>query len=671
MADPNLDQIGQWLLDNKDKAGTPDFVNMSNAYRQASAGQPDATTAAQPMDLATARKQPGLLNSIANVSDRVMTGAIAGLPDLAGAGYNAVIRAAGHPDAQVGSLRAKMLEQTGAPELGPDASTTQQLLEGGGSALLGGGAGAVRSAIAAAPTMLRSIVPAARTLATTVAVPTVGAHFGGEAGGAIADRLGLDPQTGALLGSLVGGGGAAAGPGAFDRYTHWKYSDQGRPNAPEIAAAAERQGVTPTAGMLGNTDIQAAERQLAAKPGAMSYINDRRQTAQQQMADALDRAAVARGSTDVAPTSGSIGYNVADAARAGRDQLADISSAGQQRLMNQVGPRTPADVSGVLAAMEAIRQRTDPGTAQPIDARMGTLRQMLPRDPEGNVISSEVPYERLKDWRTNLRERSQNYDPVPGRFAGQIYDATTGAMRDAAESSGVSPQMFDNVQARTRGIMGEGGPHGQLDQLAGSEPTTAFNFLRGGEQNPARLRMLQANTGPAMDRISGDYVRQLGGQTLNTQGARGPINFANRWEGIHPEARDVIGGRQAPDINDVASLARSFDYPTSQTGLGRTVGPMAHGAARTITGSEIGGALGHATGIPYASEIGRVAGAYLQSPIAALRGRILQGDTARNALAGGAAPPTMSISDLATALNAAGNAQQRQPIRVRIPTGGR
>jgi hypothetical protein len=208
--------------------------------------------------------------------------------------------------------------------------------------------------------------------------------------------------------------------------------------------------------------------------------------------------------------------------------------------------------------------------------------------------------------------------------------------------------------------MGEGGPHEQLDALATSEPTTAYNYFRRGEQNPARLRMLQANGSPEqLDRISGDYVRQLGNQTLNAQGARGPINFASRWEGMHPEARDVIGGRQLPDINDVASLARSFDYPTNQTGLGRTMGPLAHGAARAITGSEIGGAIGRMLGIPGAEVTGRALGAYAQVPLSNLRARILQGGVARNALAGGAAPQVTTMADLVAALNAANSAGQQ------------
>lgn len=678
------EQIRAWIDKNQDKAGTPDFVTMTEEYRKLSGGgaaPPDAyayTDQGIPIGSGTGAGAGGDPYGATSTAGRIVTGAATGIPDLAIAIGNAGVRASGGggfgmAGVQPGSVKeapylGPMVNRAaGVPELPADASTTRQLLEGGGSALLGGGANAIRSAVAAAPTVARSILPALSAFSRTTAAPTIAAHYGGQAGGAIADKLGLDPQTGSLLGSLFGGTAAGRAAELPGRYTDWRYRGQGRDNAAEVAAAAQRQGVTPTAGMLGNQDIQLRERALANRPGAMDYINARRQDARTAIGDALDRAAAARGSTDPTPTPGSIGYNVADVARTGAQDLGNISSRGQQSLMSQVGPRSDTDISGVLAAMERIRNQTDPGTAAPIDARTGTLRQMLPRDPEGNVISTNVPYERVKDWRTALRERGQNMDAVPGRFAGQIYDEVTGAMRDAAVNSGVPVERFNNVQQRTAGIMGEGGPHEQLTAVAGREPSAAYNYLQGGEQNPQRLRMLQATGSPMLDRIFGDYLRRLGNTTISNpnQGARGPAQLATAIERMHPEALDVIAGPQRQPVTDVATLARSFDYPTSQTGLGRTVGPISGAAARTITGSEIGGALGHATGIPGAGTVGRVVGAYAQAPLSNLRARIMQSPTALNALAGGPRPAgsATSISDLVAAINAAQAAQQQQRRR--------
>jgi hypothetical protein len=662
MAD-DVNALGDWIEQNVDTPGmkgSPEWVQKTEQYRQ--------------LRQAQLSEPPPDANSWGNTAKRVATNFVTGLPDTAIAIGNAGVRASKSMPFNLGMagvanpadvkeapyLGPKMLSAMGGEPLPQDASTTRQLLEAGASALPGGVTGAVRAAAGAAPGALQAILPAVRSLLSTTVAPTIASHYLGEGGGYAADKLGLDKETGSLLGSLLGGVGSSGVSPAAKRLTHEYYASRGREGAPAIAAAAARQEVPTTAGMLGNQDIQQAERNLANSRGASGYINDRRQSARDQMGVALDRAAAARGSTDAAPTPGTIGYDVANVARVRADQLGNESSAGQQELMNRVGPRTQTDISGVLAAMENIRNRTDPGTAAPIDARLNTMRQMLPLDPEGNVISTNVPYERVKDWRTGLRERSQGYDAVPGRFATEIYDATTGAMRDAGESQGVPGGYFDTVQGRTARIMGEGGPHEQLSGVGAGEPTKAFGYLKAGEQNPERLRTLQNTGSPDMDRVFGDYLRLIGNQTLGQNGARGPINFADRIDRMHPEALDVIAGPQRQPVTDISTLARSFDYPTSQTGLGRTVGPIASGAARVVSGSTIGHALGQATGIPGAATAGAAAGAYAQIPIARTKAWLLQHDLTRNALGGGAPPQGLTTSDLVAAINAAQAAQQQQ-----------
>jgi hypothetical protein len=616
-------------------------------------------------------------NSWSNTAKRVVTGAVTGIPDaLIGIG-NAAVRASGGGGFGMAGVQPGSVQQApylgqrvnaaiGGQELPQDASTARRLLEGAASTLLGGGASGVVRAAAAAPTAAEAILPALGALGRTTVLPTLGSHYGGEVGGYVGDKLG-DAETGALLGSIVGGVGASAAPGAIDRYRHNSYADQAKPNAPEIAAAARRQDVQPTAGMLGNSSIVDRERQLSGAYGARGYIEGRRRTATEQISDAIDRAATARGSTDPSPTRGSIGYDAAEVARVGAEDQAALSSRGQQQLMTRIGPRTDTDVSGILAAMERIRGQTDPGTAAPIDARVNTMRQMLPTDPEGNVIGTNVPYERVKDWRTNLRERSQNADPVPGRFASQIYDEATGAMRGAGESQGVPGHFFDTVQGRTARIMGEGGPHEQLSAVAEREPSSAYQYLKGGETNPQRLRVMQATGNPAMDRIFGDYLRMIGNDTFNNpnQSAAGPRQYATRIESMHPEALDVIAGPQGPGtpregIADTATLARALNYPTSGAGLTKATGGVADNAVRTMVGSEALGHLGASSGIPGGGSVGRVLGAGIIPGVNYLRARGLEGRTAINAMSGGAAPPVMSIQDLAAALTAASS--QRGPV---------
>jgi hypothetical protein len=286
---------------------------------------------------------------------------------------------------------------------------------------------------------------------------------------------------------------------------------------------------------------------------------------------------------------------------------------------------------------------------------------MLPRDPEGNIISTEVPYERVKDWRTGLRERSQNYDPVPGRYAGEVYDATTGAMRGAGESQGVPGDYFDRVQGRTRAAMGDGGPHEQLTKVAGSEPSSAYSYLAGGEQNPQRLRLLQNTGNPAMDRIFGDYLRRMGNDTINTGKAPGPRQLATRVERMDPQALDTIGGPQRPDITDIAGLARAIDIPPQGNGLGRVVGGISHGIPGTLTAGELGAEAGRYTGIPGATMAGRVAGYALGPAKRYIQARQMQSPTALNAMAGGPRPQSATtMADLVAAITAA-QQQNRRP----------
>jgi hypothetical protein len=148
----------------------------------------------------------------------------------------------------------------------------------------------------------------------------------------------------------------------------------------------------------------------------------------------------------------------------------------------------------------------------------------------------------------------------------------------------------------------------------------------------------------------------MNNQTLAKAGARGPVNFADRWQNVHPDARASIAGPEVPVVDAVARLARAHNYPTSQTGLGRTMGPAGDRIAGTLTAGEVGSMLGKSTGIPGASTAGRVAGYALPGLLNNLKARALQGDTARQALAYRRGPHT--IDELANALRAVNTGAQ-------------
>jgi hypothetical protein len=265
---------------------------------------------------------------------------------------------------------------------------------------------------------------------------------------------------------------------------------------------------------------------------------------------------------------------------------------------------------------------------------------------------------------------SEGVGGVPGRYAGQVEDAHTNFMRDAAVNGGVPPSVFDRIQqftARMKGtndITGEQGPIPRLEALnqqVTRNPETGYNFLKRGEQNPENLSLLQQTRQPDVSTLFGDYLRRLGNETINNpnQGAPGPRQLATRVENMNAQSRPLLFGPQEQRANDIAMLARALNAPTRQGGLGQTMGNINAGIPGTLTAGEIGASIGRATGTPGGATAGRAIGYGIGPLRRAIGGRLMQGDTAMNALAGGPRQGNYQISDLVAAINAASIPQKQ------------
>jgi len=682
MADETIESLVQWGVDNQHLKGTPEFEAKTQQYKALrDATAPAAAPEESPLNPANARSaladkfgsfvktagedtaaNPG---GVSATTGRIITGAATGVPDLGIGIYNAGARATGNEGSQVDFVGPQINQALGGAPLPEGAGTARQLLEAGGSALLGGGASAVARTIAAAPSLARAAIPAVSKLFSTTIAPTLGSHFGGQGGEAAARSLGIDPETGALIGSLLGGVAPGAGGAAGSKFTDWRYRDMGRPNAPEIAAAAARENIRLPASALGNDTIRLRENSYANRLGASDFTNNIRMGARDQTGAAWDDMSTARGALDPNPSRGSLGTDAGDIAGRGAAEGNRIVSARQDYLQQRAAPT--GDIAALLDEMRRVANSTDAITARPIEARIAALESRLPRDPEtGAITSYETPYQHIKDSRTGTRVASEGVGGVPGRYAGQVEDAHTQFMRDAAEN----PAVFDRIQqftARMKGtndITGEQGPIPRLEALnqqVTNNPETGYNFLKRGEQNPENLRLLQQTQQPDVNTLLGDYLRRMGNETINNpnQGAPGPRQLATRVENMNEQSRPLLFGPQEQRATDIAMLARALNAPTRQGGLGQTMGNINAGIPAALTAGEVGASIGGATGVPYGATTGRAVGYGIGPLRRAIGGRLMQGDTAMNALAGGPRQGNYQISDLVAAINAASIPQKQ------------
>jgi len=737
MAEPTFEAIESWLLDNSDKEGTPDYVKMSNAYRALDPQGPAPAVGAKNIsfgedmmtrlkfglgidtpdtsagrdaaalnldDIMAAKRLTSDPRSLSNRADRVMAGAIGGVPDLGIGVYNAGARMVGSPDSQVEYLTPKMLNNAGVPALPEDAPWYERLGEAGASAFVGGGAGAAGGVLSTArntANVARAALPAgssAKAIASTAmpvgstavrmalptVVPTVAGAAGGEAGAYLGKKFLGDEETGALLGSLLGGSAMAAKP-AVQSIIHQIYDGKGAPNARDIFAAANRQGVTPTAGMLGDESIMRREQRYAGMPGSAGVVQDARNTSRAQIGDAYNQSAEARGAIDMNPTPGTIGENVNIAARESADALRAGSDARQVALQDRVGANTPVNVSPIFergyGMMADPAANLTPSARRAIDYRLtNELMPLIDRNAGGDPLpppgvghnggpplaGETAPYGNVRGFRTEL---GQGIDtPAGGRLppTSQLYGPTTDAMRDTAASRGVSPQNFDTTQAHTRAVerttpTEPGGPIGDypaLQRYINEDPAKSFSYLNSGRQNPDVLGILEATQHPLINQIYGDVMRLIGNDTINKPGARGPANFDNAWSRMHPDARSTILGDQLPNVADQVSLARALDIPTSQAGLTRAVGGQGDAVANKVMGSEILGQAGNEVAGSLGAILGRILGVIGPAGIRSVRAGVLEGPTARNAMTGG--PDPRGLAQLQAALTAAASQQQQR-----------
>jgi hypothetical protein len=591
-----------------------------------------------------------------NTARRWVRNVVTGIPDLAIGGVNLALS----DENRIPSLGQKYAQAFDIPELPPDASYGRHIGEGVLAAAPFGAAGAVREGIAAAPGVVSRILPAAKELLKNTVLPTVTSDAGARVGGAIGG------EKGAYIGGLLGGA-APSGKPLAENLVQRHYTGKGDANAPAIAAAAERLGIEPTAGALGNYDIQKRENALAANypQGLGSQAAREQQRVRNQMTGAGEDIAQQRGATgaSVAQVGEDIRGATTDRLQADRD----YSSAGQENLQRTVGDATQVPVTDIITT--AVQGMSSPNATVPMrnSLRFRLENQLYPlinRHPDGTPIldangNATVPYGALKGWRSDLGRSFEQ-----GNFprARELYEPATNAMGDAAQQAGVPRGDFNAVQSFTRGVEG---PGGLAERVApyDKEPGAAYNYtLEGGLKNPDRVQTFANETAgdPRQASVFGNFLEQKVGDTLGTNSAQGPNKFAQFVENADPRALDTIAGPQAQPVRDLGTLARGVNVPTSQRGLSTSTA----GVARDATGKLLSAGVLHqlfSAIDPALGPAGAGLGYFAKPALAWAENRMMQSDAAKRGLIG--APmqhQPMSMSELVRILNIIGQSQRSQ-----------
>jgi hypothetical protein len=578
---------------------------------------------------------------------------------------------------------------------------SDSLIEGGLSALMGGGVNAIGGAIGqslakAAPGTIQAIkailTGGGKAATTNVAIPVAASEVGGSAGSMIGEAMG-DQELGASIGALAGGKVGAV-PGMLPSWIHSKYAGQGKDNAAELRAIAEREGVPLSAGLLGNADIQAKEKGYTGQRWASDYTAGKQTDTREGIGQAWDNMAAARGSIDPVPTTGTIGGKITDLVNQASGELQGRVSAQHQAIADTVGSDTIVPVGPTISAARDMWHDADVPGRNSIDYRIRSLLQPLtidtraPREtlPDGTLAPREkfrtdegrigAPWSLFKQFTSDLGrsldQGGNQYTPLP-----QLYPTAAATARTGAIGAGVSPREYDAAQRDYRIAMAKPDTPANypnvptLDKIGSGDSTSAYNYLHGGTQNANRPEMLNSlalmqsggmgprRPGGPVDEIFGDYLRKLGNETIGTGQAQGANKLATAVEGMNPDSRFQIGGPQAQSMTDIASLARAINIPTSQAGQTRSFGATANSATRPFLAGEIGNLLGKAAGYvmqtPGLGAVGRGIGYATSIPAGAIGARVLQSPTALNAMAGGQRPlySAANLAAVGQAINSA------------------
>lgn len=600
-----LNAYADWLRANKDKAGSPEFVKVADAYRQLrQQGQ------AQP----TQPEEPGLLQRGVDMVNRAGLGLVTGPADLTAYAGNKLTDASNWIDRKSKAL-ARQVPGIGQ-YVAPDNVDDGTRLPYAGPALRSALGVPEQSANASLPE--RALETATNVLfahkmtgtpitAASVAKPTAGIEAGGELGEMVGG------EDGRMVGSILGGGGAsiaAERAGSLLR-------PFGAENAGDVYDAAQRLGVRVTAGQVGDGGAKWLEKSIGAVPWMGLGVNRAREEAAAGLRNVRDRvAADVNGGMTPDASPGVMGSFFREGAERADDRIQGRLSAQQEALEQAIGSDTPVNVRPVQDTLASMAQGTDDQGAAGLLGRLGQLNSMAPGGAtarfatgpfaplmnSGGPGPSAVPYGVVKDFRSHLGRDMDGQPALEAHQSRPVYGALTDAMEETANARGQGDQFraaneaYSDAQPTLdslRRVAGKKDVKGE--RVNPMDDVRAETYLR-------RLARTRAGLEPYAESFTPEDWGGVAGPMIARLGQRDraefrPDNMAIDLGHISDEGLASLT-QNSPnafgELHDAGTLGRAYNIPQQSEGLSRAIGGLT--MAGTI-GSGVYSALGP-TGLP-------------------------------------------------------------------------
>lgn len=504
-----------------------------------------------------------------NVTDMAPRGPIEMLTDTLG------ITEAGAERDRYRPAADAAVERLVGEEFDPNYYWTNAVGENLGAGLLGAPAAAASRVRAGA-----SLASAGWREGSQQIAGAVGSTIGAEAGGELAARtLGEDYRAmGALGGSVAGGGAANLAPEAGARTTRRMFgrSETGVPSR-ELGGAMERQGITPTPGVVGGKFLAGTENLTDQLP----VIGTNRRTDRQydEFGRALNRGVEkVRGANQPigAENTPQLGERVREIAANTATRRTNEVGDAEEAIRAKIGGDTKVDVSKVRVRLRELGK-----------GQIGATKSLL-QSYDKLLRKGNVTYDQLQSLRTQVGQAVKNGN-LEGGLRKQIYDAIEEAQFDAAQTKdgfkGLKKafgkptygEELRQTKEQTRRAFNwddspndGGGDLAYMRKLQDKERASSiFNEIFGGsgrldQRGIEGISYLHNADPEAASAVTAEVIQMMGrtkpGST-NIDRVWSPNNFATFWDRLDPQAKTIMTNRNPEAIaifDDLSLIGKAF-----------------------------------------------------------------------------------------------------------------